>query len=395
MGRRGNRARSLLVVVEIAMSLALLIGAGLLFKSFLRLQQVKLGFQPENVLTAQISLPPTKYDNAQQRNRFFQNLLPQISAVPGVQSAGVVDPLPLAGDSIWEFFIEGGPLLPNGAGQNTNFRRCTPDYFSAMGIPLLQGRLFTERDTAESEQVVIINETLRRRFFPNAEPLGKRIAFSGANGPWHTIVGVVGDVRHLGLEQDAGLELYRPFAQTPTRSVTLVVKSSLEPGAVVASIRREVLKLDAEQPIHNIRPMTEIIARDIAPERFNLTLLAVFAVVALLLAVVGIYGVMSYAATQRTREIGVRIALGAQARDVLKLIAGQAMWLALAGVASGVGVALALTHLMKKLLFEVEASDPLTFIALSLLLIVVALLACWIPARRATKVDPMIALRSE
>jgi putative ABC transport system permease protein len=394
-GRRGNRARSLLVVVEIAMSLVLLIGAGLLFKSFLRLQQVKLGFQPENVTTAQISLPPAKYADRQQRNSFFQNLLQQLSAAPGVQSAGVVDPLPLAGDSVWEFFIEGGPLLPNGGGQNTNFRRCTPDYFRTMSIPLLQGRLFTDRDTAESEQVVIINETLRRRFFPNADPLGKRIAFDGANGPWHTIVGVVGDVRHSGLEQEAGLELYRPFAQTPTRSVTLVVKSSLDPGSVVASIRREVSSLDAEQPIHSIRPMTEIVARDIAPERFNLTLLAVFAAVALLLALIGVYGVMSYAVTQRTREIGVRIALGAQSRDMLKLVVGQAMWLVLAGVASGVGGALALTHLMKKLLFEVESSDPLTFIAVSLLLTVVALLACWIPARRAAKVDPMIALRYE
>src|SRR5262249_53305118 len=263
----------------------------------------------------------------------------------------------------WEFFIEGGPLLSNGRGQNTNFRRCTPDYFRAMGIPLLQGRFFTERDTAESEQVVIINETLSRRFFPNADPLGRRIAFDGMNGPWHTIVGVVGDVRHLGLEKEAGLELYRPFAQTPVRSVTLVVKSSLELVSVVASIRREVLKLDAEQPIHNIRPMTEIVASDIAPERFNLTLLAVFAVVALLLAVIGVYGVMSYAVTERRREIGIRIALGAQAPNLLKLVVVQAMWLVLAGVASGVGGALTLTHLIKKLLFEVEAADPLTFIA--------------------------------
>jgi putative ABC transport system permease protein len=395
MVRRGNRARSLLVVVEIAMSLALLIGAGLLFKSFLRLQHVKLGFQPENLMTAQISLPPAKYADRQQRNSFFQNLLQQISAAPGVQSAGVVDPLPLAGDTTWEFFIEGGPLLPNGRGQNTNFRRCTPDYFRAMSIPLLRGRLFTERDTPESEQVVIINETLQRRFFPNADPLGKRIAFDGANGPWHTIVGVVGDVRHFGIEQEAGLELYRPFAQTPTRFVTLVVKSSLDPGVVVASVRREVSSLDSEQPIHSIRPMTEIVARDIAPERFNLTLLAVFAAVALLLAVIGVYGVMSYAVTQRTREIGLRVALGAQARDMFKLVVVQAMWLVLAGVASGVGVALTLTRLMKKLLFEVEANDPLTFTALSLSLTVVALLASWIPARRATKVDPMIALRCD
>ncbi len=376
-GRRGNRVRSLLVVVEIAMSLVLLIGAGLLLRSFLRLQQVKLGFQPENVMTAQISLPPAKYSNDQQRNNFFQNLLQQISAAPGVESAGVIDPLPLVGDATWEFFIEGGPLLSNGRGQNTNFRRCTPDYFRTMGVPLLGGRLFTDRDTAESEQVVIINETLRRRFFPNADPLGKRIAFDGANGPWHTIVGVVGVVRHLGLDQEAGLELYRPFAQEPNRSVTLVVKSSLERVSVVASIRREVSKLDAEQPIHSISPMTEIIARDIAPERFNLALLAVFAAVALLLAVIGVYGVMSYAVTQRTREIGVRIALGAQAPDLLKLVVGQAMWLVLAGVASGVGGALTLTHLIKKLLFEVESGDPLTFIA------------------GATKVDPMIALRCE
>ncbi|MGH9832483.1 MAG: ADOP family duplicated permease, partial [Blastocatellia bacterium] len=214
-GWRGQRARSLLVVAEIALSLALLVGAGLLFKSFLHLQQVKLGFQPEQVMTAQLALPPAKYAERWQRLGFYQNLLQQVGAVPGVESAGVIDPLPLAGDSNSEFFIEGGPLLSNGRGHNTNFRRCSPDYFRTLGIPLLQGRLFTERDTAEAEQVVMINQTFQRRFFPNGDALGKRIAFRGPDGPWHTIVGVVGDVRHLGLDREAGLELYEPFAQTP------------------------------------------------------------------------------------------------------------------------------------------------------------------------------------
>jgi putative ABC transport system permease protein len=394
-GWRGKRARSLLVVAQIALSLVLLVGAGLLLKSFLRLHQVKLGFQPEHVLTAMISLPRERYAEARQRNGFYQKLLQQLSAVPGVQSAGVVDPLPLVGDSNWEFFIEGGPRLPDGRGYNTNFRRCSPDYFRTLSIPLLQGRLFTELDTAEAEQVLIINQTFQQRFFPNGDALGKRIAFRGPDGPWHTIVGVVGDVRHVGLEREAGLELYRPFAQTPAGTVTLAVKSALEPGVVAASIRREVSKLDAAQPIYSIIPMSELIARDIAPERFNLLLLAVFAAVALLLAAIGIYGVMNYAVTERARELGIRLALGAQPRDVLRLVFGQAVWLVVAGGASGLGMALALTRLMRQMLFEVGANDPMTFTFVALLLALVALLACWIPARRAMKVDPLVALRNE
>jgi putative ABC transport system permease protein len=392
-GWRGHRTRRLLVVAQIALSLVLLTGAGLLLKSFLRLHQVELGFQPEHVLTAEISLPQKRYADAQQRNNFYRNLLHQVSAVPGLKSAGLIDPLPLFGDSGAEFFIEGGPLLSNGRGHNSNFRRCSPEYFRTLSIPLLQGRTFTERDTAEAEQVLIINRTFQQRFFPNGDALGKRIAFRGPDGPWHTIVGVVGDVRHARLKQEAGLELYRPFAQSPAGSVTLAVKSALEPGVVVAAIRSEVSKLDSEQPIHGIRLMSEVISRDIESDRFNLLLLVVFAMVALLLAAIGIYGVMNYAVTERTRELGVRMALGAQTRDVLKLVVGQAILLILAGVASGMGAALALTHLMEQLLFEVEANDPMTFTLVSLLLAGIALLACLVPARRATKIDPMIALR--
>ncbi len=393
--RRGNRMRSLLVVSEIALSLVLLVGAGLMVRSFARLQQVRLGFNPENLLTMAISLPQAKYSEANQREAFYRSLLERVATLPGVQSTAVIDPLPLAGDTVWEFFIEGRPLGPSNQGYNTNFRRCSPDYFRTMGMTLLKGRHFTEQDTPQSEQVAIINETMARQFFSNEDPLGKRISFSGLEGPWHTIVGVVVDVRHAALNAEVGLELYRPFAQSPNMTTSLVVRSALDANSIAGAIRKEVQNLDPDQPVYSVRPMEQIIANTIAPQRTNTLLLGVFAVIALLMAAVGIYSVMAYTVTQRTHEIGVRMALGARRGDVLRLVVKQGLVLAVAGVGIGLTASFTLTRMMKSLLFGVSAGDPVTFGLIALLLIFVALLACIVPARRAAKVDPIVALRYE
>jgi putative ABC transport system permease protein len=264
-----------------------------------------------------------------------------------------------------------------------------------MEIPLLKGRIFDERDTAESEQVVMINETFARRFWPDEDPLGKRISFSGLEGPWHTIIGVVGDTRHLGLEAEAGLEMYLSYSQSPIHYMALVARSNQDPATIASSIKNEVLGLDSDLPVYAIRPMEELISRSLAPRRFQMILLGSFAALALILAAVGIYGVMSYSVTQRTHEIGIRMALGATSRDVVKLIVGHGMALTLIGVAAGLVAARLLTRLIETLLYEVSYSDTTIFIGVSILLAAVASAACAVPARRATKVDPMIALRYE
>ncbi len=392
---RGNRLRNLFVVVEIALSLVLLVGAGLMARSLLRLQQVKLGFNPENLLTLNISLPQAKYREAVQREAFYRDLMRNVSALPGVQSAAVIGPLPLAGDEVWEFFIEGRQMMPDGRGANANFRRCTPDYFRAMAIPLLRGRFFNEQDMRQTEQVVIINQTMVRQFLPNDDPLGKRIAFSGPQGPWHTVVGIVGDIRHLGLDKEAGLELYRPFAQTSARTMTLVARSTLDSNSLATAIRREVLKLDPAQPIYSVRSMEEIVSGALAQRRINALLLSLFAAVAMVLAAIGVYGVMAYNVSQRTHEMGIRMALGARTNDVLRLVVREGMTLAAFGVGIGLIVSFALTWLMKDLLFEVKPTDPLTFAVIAILLTLVALVACYVPARRAAKIDPMVALRCD
>jgi putative ABC transport system permease protein len=396
-----NRVRSLLVISEVALSLVLLVGAGLLIRSFMRLREVDPGFKTKNVLTTSLSPSKAKYPDVEQQKNFYREVLQHLVSLPGVDSVGLVDPLPLSGNaSSVTFSIEGQPVVA-GKLLSSNRRIISPDYFRTMSIPLLKGRAFNERDALGSTPVVVINETFARRFFAGEEAIGKRIVLGAdprdnPNPPPHEIVGIVGDVHHQGLETEAGPEYYVSYQQTPPRHAVLVIRTLTDnPSSMIASLRSAIKQVDQEQYVAAIEPMDQLLAESLARRRFNMMLLAVFAGVALLLAAVGIYGVMSYSVTQRTHEIGIRIALGAQARDVLKMVVRQGMTLVLVGVLIGVVAAFSLTRIMRSLLFGVSPTDVVTFAGVSIVLAGVALLACLIPARRATRVDPMVALRYE
>jgi putative ABC transport system permease protein len=395
-GRGRNRTRSLLVIAEIAMSLALLISAGLVIKSFIRLLQVDPGFQSKGLLTMQVSLPNAKYPERSSRAVFFQQLTEKIAALPGVASAGAASTLPFRIDEVQEFIIGGRPPITPGKEPSANYYAVSADYFRAMEIPLLKGRAFTGRDTKDAPRVAIISESLTRRYFPDEDPIGKRMDISkGGFGTWREIVGVVGDVKHYGLDSQTTVQIYEPYLQVTYPAMSLVVRTTGDPREIAAAIRGQVAAMDNDQPVANIRTMDVIVSGSVARQRFSALLLALFAGVALILAAVGIYGVMSYYVAQRTHEIGIRMALGAERCDLLRLVVGKGMLLALIGVMIGLAAAFTLTRLMSGLLFEVEATDRVTFAATAVLLTSVALLACWIPARRATKVDPIVALRSE
>jgi putative ABC transport system permease protein len=398
-GGRRQLVRSALVVLEVASAMVLLVGAGLLIKSFWRLQKVDPGFNPDNALTLSVSLPRRKYPEENQRVAFFRQLLEKVGALPGVQAVGATSPLPLSGDTVLAFVVQGRAPAPPGAGQSSNFYAVSADYFKAMEIPLRRGRLFTERDARDSPHVAVINETMARKIFPEEDPVGKRITFdTGDDNPnpdWYEIVGVVGDVKQYGLDRATPLQTYEPFTQQTSSSMTIVARAADDPANLTSAIRNAVLQIDKEQPIANIRTLDRILSTSIAQQRFSMLLLGVFAAVAMLLAAIGIYGVLSYSVTQRAHEVGIRMALGAGRRDVLRLMIGHGMLLTLIGVAAGLAAAFALTRLMSALLFDVSATDPITFGLIALLLVTVALLACWIPARRATKVDPIVALRIE
>ncbi len=405
-----NRLRGLLVVSEVALSLVLLIGAGLMIKSFLRLQNVDPGFNPENVLTAQISLPRSKYDKPEKITAFYQQLFERLANSPGVQSIGAISSLPLSNtDNDTSFFIDGQPTVEPQDRPRTHDRTVSPDYFQAMGIKVLQGRSFTDYDNATGKRVALINEAMAQRYWGDENPVGKRIALDYETMRFFTdrppefnlaagmreIVGVVHNIKHTGLESETQPEMYVPYLQHPEREMSFVVRSTLPPDSLVKAVRNEVQNIDADQSLANVQMMTQMLSDSVAKPRFNFLLLGIFAALALALAMLGVYGVMSYSVTQRTNEIGVRMALGAQSHDVMKLFIQQGMWLALAGVAIGLAAAFALTRLMKNLLFGVSTADSLTFIVVSLLLMGVALVACFVPARRAAKTDPMVALRYE
>jgi putative ABC transport system permease protein len=393
-GGRRQLAVSALVVLEVASALVLLVGAGLLGKSFWQLLRVDPGFNPDHALTLSVALPRTKYPEASQHAAFFRQLLEKVSALPGVQAAGVSNAMPLTNAFVLPFEIEGRPPLPPDASQQTNFYAISPGYLKAMGIPLRQGRYFTERDTQDAPPVAIINETMAQRMFPNENPIGKRLSF-GRIPDKYEIVGVVGDVKQDGLDKATPLQAYGSRIGLTFPAMTLVARTAGEPTTMTEAIRNAVLQIDKEQPIARVRTLAQSLSISIAQRQFSMLLLGVFAAVALALAAVGIYGVLSYAVTQRTHEIGIRLAMGAGAREVLILIVGQGMKLALVGIAVGALGALASTRLMSGLLFSVSPTDPWTFASIAALLLAVALLACWLPARRATKVDPLIALRHD
>ena len=343
-------------------------------------------------------MPGAKYRAPEKRIAFFGQLLERVRAIPGVQSAGTNTGLPLAGNN-WgrSLTVEGFPVLPVGEAPAINHCVISPNYFSAMGITILKGRDFDERDSRDAPKVTIIDERLAREYWPDQDPIGKRIRFGPPedNEPWHTIVGVVGEVKHQRLDASTRKSVYLPFAQIPIGGSSLAIRTSGRPQNLIAAVRAQVRELDPDIPLTRVMPMTDVVARSVWQPRLYTALFGVFAAVALILATVGIYGVMSYAVTQRTREIGLRMALGAQKQDVLKLVVGHGVVITAIGVGVGLVAAVALTRLMSSLLFAVSTTDPITFAAVSMLLAGVALAACFVPARRAAKVDPMVALRYE
>jgi putative ABC transport system permease protein len=398
-GSRGNRIRSLLVIAEVAVSLILLIGAGLLINSFLRLRNVDPGFRTENLLTMKVVLPKLKYPDHARRTTFYTDLVHRVESLPGVKSAAVTTNLPLyrQGNSMG-VVIEGHPDPAPGHEPNVVTRVISPHYFSTMGIQLVQGREVSEQDRVDSPAVGVISETMAHRFWPGEDAVGKRISPGKPESPndWITIVGVVKDVRQFELDAEPKPQMYLSYKQADYFEPNdLVVSTNVEPLSLAAAVRKTVWEVDKDQPVSDIRTMEDILSESIARQRFSMLLLGIFAALALVLAAVGIYGVMSYSVAQRTREIGLRMALGAKASDVLKLVVGQGLKLVLIGVVFGLAAAFILTRVMSSLLFGVTATDPTTFIIISLVLISVAVLASYIPARRATKVDPMIALRYE
>jgi putative ABC transport system permease protein len=388
--------RSGLVVAEIALALVLLLGAGLMIRSFTRLLEINPGFKAENVLTMRINLPRSKYKEPYQTAAFYQQLLERVAALPGARSTGGISHTPLSGFGMIAFIqLEGVPPLDRKKDRPIGIGVVTADYFQTMSIPLMSGRGFDARDHADTQQVAIINQALARRFWPNEDPVGKRISFGCEEGLCRTIVGVVGDIRQERLTQEATPEIYIPFHQSPSNGMTLLMRTEGDPLSFVSSVRSEVLAVDKDQPVHSVMTMQQRLDEAVATTRSLTILFGVFAALALVLAAVGVYGVISYSVSQRTREIGIRAALGAQPRDVFRLVISQGMKLAILGVMIGLGVAFGLTRLMTTLLFGVSATDPLTFVVIAAVLTLVALLACWIPARRATRVDPMVALRYE
>jgi putative ABC transport system permease protein len=388
--------RGLLVVTEVALALVLLAGAGLLIRSFWRLLQVNPGFKPDHVLAMDIALPGAKYGQAKQQAAFFQQALQRIESLPGIVSAGAVLNLPLSGSNATTGIIPDDRPAPAPSDvPQIDYRIISSNYFRTLGIPLRAGREFTERDAPGSPAVTIINESLARRFWPNEDAVGKRLTIRETPPVSCEVVGVAGDVKHYRLDAEAKAELYVPYLQRPNDFMHLVVRTAADPLQSVGPVRRALAAVDKDQPVHNIKTMEKLFAESIAQPNFNLRLLVIFAAVALVLAALGIYGVVSYVVTQRTHEIGIRLALGARAPDVLKLVVKQGMSLAIGGVVLGLLASFALTRLMEGLLFGVRASDPPTLLVITLLLTSVALLACWIPARRAAKVDPLVALRHE
>lgn len=405
-GAAQQRIRSTLVVLGFALSVVLLIGAGLMIKSFLQLQETNPGFRVDKILTMRLILPRSKYNDFNKQTAFFTEALERIRTMPGVESTGAVSVLPLGGTtSDRSFRIEDRPVVAGEPLPDEELRLVSSNYFMTMNIPLLKGREFTPRDNVDAPRVAIVNQGLVTRYWPDQDPIGKRLAFSGVrdNKPdWCEVVGVVANIKHGGLDVDEKPEVYLPYLQplfapsdTSLASLYFVIRTSSDPASFIASTRAEVRNLDRDQPVTNVKTMAARLSESIAQRRFNMLMLSIFAAVALTLAAVGIYGIMSYSVTQRTHEIGIRMALGAQAQNVLMLVVRQGMRLTLIGLGIGLIGAFALTRIITSLLYGVSATDPLIYVAISTLLGVVALLACFIPARRATRLDPMAALRHE
>ncbi len=394
-GGRSRTLRNVFVVAEVALALVLLIGAGLMIRSFMRLQSVETGFNPENVLTMRVQLPGRKYEQPHQITDFFKQAEAHIASIPGVQAVGSISYLPLTGLAARDGFkIIGQPDPAPGQLPPCEVRVVTPNYFRAIGIPLLKGRLLDERDGKEP-RVLMINDALAKKYFPNEDPIGKRIATLWFDGEVDEIVGVVGDIREGALDKEPEPAIYWPHPREPYGGMALVIRTSGDAMRLANAVQKEIRALDPQQPVADLRTMEQVIAKSIARPRFNTLLLAIFAGVALVLASVGLYGVMNYSATQRTHEVGIRMALGATRADIMRLVVGNGMLLTFIGIGIGVLASMALARLMQSFLFGVGATDAVTFLSVSILLIIVAFVANYIPARKATRVNPVIALRHE
>jgi len=398
MWGRGNNLRRLLVVSELAISVVLLIGAGLLLRSFVRVQSVPPGFNPRNVLTLELTMSGDKYKDPQLVRATYRQLWERLERLPGVTAAGGVSSLPLSDMFAWGPITVEGRVLPAGEKFiNADERVVSGNYFATMQIPLRQGRLFNDQDTPDHPQVIVVDEYMAQQLWPDQDPLGKRVSFGDlASKPlWATVVGVVGSIKQYTLDSDSRIALYLPQSQHAGRAMNVVVRSSNDPALLTSAVKRELHELDRDLPMYRVLTMAQRVDESLARRRFSTLLLGLFAGLALALATIGIYGVMAYLVSQGTREIGIRMALGATQRGILGLVVRQGMALALSGVALGLIAAFALTRLMRSLLFGVNSTDPITFVAIALLLALVALIASYIPAHRAARIDPMISLRCE
>jgi len=396
-GAASQRLRRALVIAEVAISLIVLVAAGLLLKSFARLMDVDPGFRPAGVLTMQLSLPEQRYSKPEQIRNFYRNVLDRVTRIPGVQAAGGISTLPLSGNSSGTTTVDSRVVSGTEASPEADRRDVLPGFFQAMGVDLLRGRYLDERDNETAAPVAIIDETMAKTYWPHEDPIGQRVKLGGrqSTAPWMSIVGVVKHVRYRTLEAQSRVEVYFPHAQRPYSDMALVIKTPGDPFTLAPAIEREVLTVDPDQPVYKVATMTQLMSDSVARRRLSMLLLAVFAAAALLLAAVGIYGIISYSVAQRLHEMGIRMALGASRADLLRLVLGQSLWTTLAGVIIGLAGAAFLTRFMSSLLFSVRAADPATFLLVAAGLIVIALLASYIPARRATSVDPMHALRVE
>ncbi len=393
-----QRLRDFLVITEVALAVILVTASGLMFRSFLRLQGVNPGFNPKNLITLEVELPDAKYHAAQQQQNFQQQLLQRLTTIPGVQSAATVDNVPFGVNAFnTSFMIEGRPVPAVTERPRAFYRVISPNYFRTMGIPFRRGNEFTDRDSAEMPGVAIINETATRKYWPGEDPIGRKIKRGRpeSKNPWVTIVGIAGSASQLSLREESQPEIYVPFLQNTTPNFSLVVRTASDPKTITGAIRKEVWATDKDLPVSNMKLMDELISNSTAQPRFYVILLTVFAALALILAAVGVYGVMAYSVTLRTRDIGIRMAVGAQPMDIFKHVIGHALMLASIGLVIGLVLAGTSTLVMKSLLFGISPADPLTLIVTALILLAVALLASYLPARKATKVDPMVALRYE
>lgn len=394
---RYRRIRDLLVVSEMALTIVLLIGAGLLVKSLMHLQQVTLGFKADNLLTMQVALPDYNYPEEGQWANAFQQIIERVEHLPGVQSVGASSMLPLSTNNlIFDFTIEGQPSANSGIKTSANFRSVSDQYFSTMSIPLISGRQFTERDNVQAPKVIIINETMAKRFWPQDNPVGKRVTIGYGQPVLREIIGVVGDVKQAALDAQGQAEIYVPYIQTPLPFMGIVIRTTNDdPTRLMPAVRNQLLTVDKDLPIYSVKSMQNIVSDSLGQTRFRAALLAMFAIVALGLAIIGIYGVLSYLINERRHEIGIRMALGARPSDILKLVIRQGMALVLSGLFIGLLIAWFISPIVTSLLYGVSTTDPITLIMISLLLLATALLACYIPARKASKISPLTAIRSE